>query len=166
MTRKSFAKLQRSRLAAKRKSDASGDTWTPRLKSPRVPNRMVPDLFSRRLIWMVADESDINEPPLPDPAAKKVSPSARCAIVATTFCAATNGVVCRRLKEKTALALVVLVPGPSWIKPVKTLFVARFGGQWYALEPDTPKTPQKKAERNTDVADYLTRGYPSVPERR
>jgi cell division protease FtsH len=161
MTRKSFAKLQRSRLAAKGKSDANGDTMTPRLKSPRVPNRMMPDLFSRRLIWMVADESDINEPP-PDPAAKKVSPSAPCAIVATTFCAATNGVVRRQLKENTALALVVLVPGPSWIKPVKTLFVTRFGDQWYALESDTPKTPQKKAERNTDVADYLTRGYPVV----
>jgi hypothetical protein len=70
------------------------------------------------------------------------------------------------LKNQAALALVVLVPGPSWIEPVKTLFVARFGEQWQALETDIPKTPQQKAERNKDVANYLIGGIVALASAR
>jgi cell division protease FtsH len=96
------------------------------------------------------------------PATKKTSPSARCSLVAAAFLEATSGGVRRLLKDTTSLALVVLVPGRSWIEPVKTLFVARFGERWYAVETDTSKTIQQKAERNKDVAHYLARGYPVV----
>jgi cell division protease FtsH len=111
----------------------------------------------------VPDDFDSDDPEvICKPATTKTSPSARCSLVAAAFSEATSGVVRRRLKDKAALALVVLVPGPSWIEPVRALFVARFGKQWCALETDTLKTPQLKAERNKDVANYLTRGYSVV----
>jgi cell division protease FtsH len=140
----------------------TGDADIPRLRFQNFPSRMAVDT-SPQLVWKIPDNVDSDEPePSCKPATKKASPSARCSIVAAAFCEETSGGVRRRLKDKTALALVVLVPGPSWIEPVRTLFIARFGEQWHALATDTPRTPQQKTERNKDVADYLTRGYPVV----
>jgi cell division protease FtsH len=124
---------------------------------------MAADPSPPQQVRKVPDDVDSDDPESScKPAMKKASISARCAIVAVAFREATSGAVRRQLKKKAALALVVLVPGPSWIEPVKTRFVARFGEHWHALETDIPKTPQQKAGRNKDVANYLTRGYPVV----
>ena len=93
---------------------------------------------------------------------KKKPPSARCSIVASAFHAATSGAVRRQLKGKSALALIVLVPGPSWIRPVRDLFVSRFGNQWQAVETEALKTPQQKSDRNGEVAADLARGRPVI----
>jgi hypothetical protein len=93
---------------------------------------------------------------------KKKRPSARCSIVASAFHAATSAAVRRQLKGKSALALIVLVPGPSWIRPVRDLFVSRFGNQWQAVETEALKTPQQKSDRNGEVAADLARGRPVI----
>lgn len=165
MTRKSFAKLQRPRVAATRNTAAGGDVAIPLLKFRRIPNRMAFDPFVPKLTWEeVPDKVESDEPP---PSckleSKKTSMPARCAIVASAFCDATNGAIRRQLKGKSPLALVVLVPGPSWIAPVRALFLKRFGERWQtALEADTKTTAGHKAERNAEVASCLTRGLPVI----
>lgn len=163
MTRKSFAKLQRSRVAAIKRSSTTDVVGIPLLRSQNTPSRMAAAPLLPQPVHKVFDDFDGDNPEaICKPATKKPSPSARCSLVAAAFREATSGGVRRRLKDKTALALVILVPGPSWIEPVRALFVARFGEQWCALETNTLKTPQLKAERNKDVADYLARGYSVV----
>jgi len=163
MTRKSFTKLQRSRAAVIKRSFTTGVAGIALLKSQNTPSRMAAIPSLTQSASKVPDDFDSDDAEaICKPATKKTSPSARCSLVAAAFREATSGGVRRRLKDKTALALVVLVPGPSWIEPVRALFVARFGEQWCALETDTLKTPQPKVERNKDVANYLTRGYSVV----
>jgi cell division protease FtsH len=163
MTRKSYAKLLRSRAAAAKNNAAGVDAGIPLLKFRSVPSRMAADPLLPKLAWEIPDKVDSDEPRSScKPTAKKPSLPARCSIAAAAFHSATSGVVRRQLKGKAALALVVLVPGPSWIEPVRALFLARFGEQWQALETDTMKTPQQKAERNKDVATFLTRGQPVI----
>lgn len=162
MTRKSFAKLQRSRVAAK--SAAGVDVGIPFLKVRRMPSRMTFNPPPSQPVREIPDPVDSDDSKSPcKPPAKRARPSARCSIVAAAFRAATNGATRRRLKGKSPLALVVLVPGPSWIEPVRALFLKRFGERWQtALETDAKTTPTHKAERNTDVATYLTRGLPVI----
>jgi hypothetical protein len=113
MTRKSFAKLQRARIAARTESAADRGAGIPFLQFRSVPNRMAAGLPSS-LAWDVRDEIDNDEsPPSAKAAPKKASRSARCSIVAAAFRAAAIGEARQQLKGKTALALVVLVPGPS-----------------------------------------------------
>jgi cell division protease FtsH len=158
MTRRSFAKLERARAAA-----LSSHAMDVALEFHRLRNRMASDTSPRSVVWKVPSDFDSdNAEPSDTPKAKKVPPTARCSIVAAVFRDATSGAVRRQLKDKAALALVVLVPGRSWIAPVMTQFVTRFGEHWYALEGDTPKRTQQKDDRNRDVADYLSRGVPVV----
>ncbi len=164
MTRKSFAKLQRSRAAATKRSAASGDAGIPILRYPSIASIIAADASLPQLVSEVSHDVDSNDPQSGSkPATKKPSISARCAIVATAFRDATNGATRRKLKGKSPLALVVLVPGASWIEPVRELFLARFGMQWQtALETDAKTTPKHKVERNIDVATCLTGGLPVI----
>jgi cell division protease FtsH len=158
MTRKSFSKLERAHRAAIERLHADVAR-----KFQGVPSRLVVDSLQPRLVWKDPNDFDSDDQESSDkPATKKASMPAPCAIVGAAFREATPGPVRRQLKNKAALALVVLVPGPSWIEPVKSQFVTRFGEHWYALETDTPKSAHQKAERNRTVADYLARGYPVV----
>ena len=162
MTRKSFAKLQRSRAAAIKRNPKRGVAGIPRLKYMSVPNRMAADP-SPQLVREIPDQEHSDETaPSCKPAAKKESPSARCSIAAAALYGATNGAVRRLLKSKTTLALVILVPGQSWIDPVRSLFLARFGRHWQAIETGDKKMQQQNAERNNDVASYLTHGQPVI----
>jgi hypothetical protein len=133
MTRKSYAKLQRARAAAREKTAAWDDAVTPVLKFRSIPNRFAAGLSSPTLAWAVPDDIHSGEPTSCAPVVRKAPPSARCSIVATAFRAATSGAIRRQLEGKSALALVVLVPGPSWIRPVRDLFVSYFGEQWQAV---------------------------------
>jgi cell division protease FtsH len=161
MTRKSFSKLERSRAAAIERIYAN----TVARQFHAVPNIPVVDGLQSRLTWRDLNNVDGADQDSSDkPATDMASMPAGCAIVAAAFSGVTKGAVRRQWKNQgaPAIALVVLVPGPSWIEPVKSAFVARFGEHWYALETHTPKTSQAKAERNKAVADYLARGYPVV----
>ncbi|SEI20896.1 AAA family ATPase [Tardiphaga sp. OK245] len=163
MTRKSFTKLQRSRAAAIERSSTTGAVSIQLLRPENIPSKMAAAPSLSQSASKVTDEFDSDDPEaICKLATKKTSPSARCSLVAAAFREATSGGVRRRLKDKTALALVVLVPRPSWIEPVRSLFVMRFGERWQAFSPDTMKTPQQRTERNKDVANYLTLGYSVV----
>lgn len=164
MTRKSFAKLQRSRAAAMKSNAPGGDAGIPLLKFPSIASIIAADSSLPQLVSEVSHDVDSNDPQSGcKPATKKPSVSARCAIVAAAFRDATNGATRRQLKGKSPLALIVLVPGPSWIEPVRTLFLRRFDAKWQTVpETDTKTTPKRKSEQNTEVAAYLTRGLPVI----
>ena len=136
-----------------------------RLKRPRAATveRPAVDLS---LVQLALDDLDVARLDNPSSsceiASKRVSVPAPCAIVAAAFREATSGIVRRQLKSKGAFALIVLVPGPSWIEPFEALFVRRFGETWYAPTSEPLRTPQQRAERNNDVATHLSRGYPVI----
>ncbi len=112
MTRKSFAKLQRSRAAATKRNAAGGDAGIPILKFPSIASIIAADSSLPQLVSEVSDDVDSNDPQSGSkPATKKPSISARCAIVAAAFRDATNGTTRRQLKGKSPLALIVVVPG-------------------------------------------------------
>jgi hypothetical protein len=158
MTKKSFAKLQRQR-AGKRASRGSGSSRPNTV--PHVepePTAEAPPLVVR----VAADGDDHIE--FADSRlvqTQKSRPSARCAIAAAAFYSATNGAIRRQLKKRTATALIVLVPGPSWLEPIRKLFVARFGEHWQALPTEAIKASQL-TERNSGIAADLSKGHPIV----
>jgi cell division protease FtsH len=167
MSRKDATKSQSSQAPAKQKRGARSKSGAAR-RLPRVKPRMAAETKAAPVLpsgcaRTSPDSIHTDAPPVFKPqGVKKSTASAKCAIVAAAFREATTGAVRHKLKDKTALAVVVLVPGPSWIEPVRTLFVERYGKQWYAVETDTAKTAQRMTERNDAVATYLTRGYPVV----
>lgn len=108
------------------------------------------------------DAARSKSPASPLPVARRERPSARCSILATAFRVATSGAVQRQLKGKSALAVVVLVPGSSWVTPVREFFVARFGKRWQAIATETLKTPQQRSDRNCQVAADLAGGLPVI----
>lgn len=165
MTRKSFAKLQRLRDEATKNIAADGDVAIQPLKSRRIPNRTALDPFVPKLAWEeIPDKVESDEPPPSCKlASKKMFMPARCSIAAAAFHAATSGATRRQLKENSPLALIVLVPGPTWIEPVRTLFIRRFGKQWQmAFEAGAKATPTNKAAWNNDVATNLACGQPVI----
>jgi cell division protease FtsH len=169
MTRKTPAKAQRTRTTTKAKSRTSAksiagdDVVMPRLDIWCVRNRLASGPVRPKPAQQVVQDAHDSDPPVSwAPVVTKTRPSARCAIVATAFRAATSGAIRRQLKGRSAPALVVLVPGPSWIQPVRKLFVSYFGEQWQAVATEALRTPQQKAERNGEVAADLARGRPVI----
>jgi cell division protease FtsH len=97
------------------------------------------------------------------PAAARIHPSALCCIVAAAFERATTGAVRMQLKRRGALALVLLVPGPAWIEPVRKLFQLRFGNLWEVIAIDAwNNTPKHKEAKAVEIATHLARGRPVV----
>jgi cell division protease FtsH len=169
MTRKSLAKTSRSRSATKAKSRAPAKRERVLPRDTVVPSvgyrsaKQAAELLRTRSVLHVADDVVGMESPVSwAPVARKERPSARCAIVASAFHATTSAAIRRQLKGKSALALVVLVPGPSWIQPVRKLFVSHFGEQWQAIATEALKTPQQKSDRNSEVAADLASGRPVI----
>jgi len=118
MTRKSLAKPQRTRTATKATSRAPATRERAAGRNTVVPSvvfrsaKEAADFLRTRPVLHVADDvAGMESPVSRAPVVKKECPSARCAIVAAAFHAATSGAVRRKLKCKSALALVVLVPG-------------------------------------------------------
>jgi cell division protease FtsH len=94
--------------------------------------------------------------------ANRTLPSASYAIAAAAFSAATTGVLRRRLKGKGPIALVVRVPGPSWVRPIRDLFTDRFGKEWQAVTSEFIKTSKQRSDRDSEIADDLARGRPVI----
>lgn len=169
MTRKSVAKPQRTRTATKatsrapaKRERAAGRNMVVRSVGFRSAKEAADFLRTIPVLHVTDDVAGMESPVSCAPVVKKERPSARCAIVAASFHTATSGAVRRQLKCKSALALVVLVPGPSWIQPVRQLFVARLGDQWQAIATEAMKTPQQKSDRSGEVAADLARGRPVI----
>ncbi|MBN8978636.1 MAG: AAA family ATPase [Rhizobiales bacterium] len=161
MTKKNVVKLRRYRAAVARKRSkrvaARGHAALPRPPTPTVMDAVAPLPPAP-----VADSMDHVDSKATQQM-NKFRPSARCAIVAAAFAGSTTGTVRRQLKRKDkALAVIVLVPGSSWIEPVRKSFDTRFGNHWQTVATDTAKNATQKTERNNDVAAYLTKGVPVV----
>jgi hypothetical protein len=159
MTKKSYAKLQRlrSRKAFLVNGERSATPW---------------ELLSRR-DTAISELSVSNQETLPldtitaETSSKctqlptiKVPTSARYAIAASAFHYATTGTARRQLKTAACLAVVILVPGLSWIEPVRSFFLRRFGTHWQTIDPATKSW--EKAERNSEIGKYLASGVPIV----
>ena len=92
------------------------------------------------------------------PAAARVYPSARCCIVAAAFERATTGAVRMQLKRHGQIALVLLVPGPAWIEPVRNLFQLRFTS-WEVIAANAwNNTPKQKEAQAVEIATHLAHG--------
>ena len=161
MTRKTSAKLQRPRVKKRVARKVRSPEMEARIQRHfREVSRMLPDIP-----FGYPDATGNGEPSSQkSPAtAHRDRLSARCAITAAAFARGTTGAVRLQLKQAAALAVVVLVPDPSWIDPLKKLFLARFGDRWQVVAGSaTVTTPQQKAERNNEVSLYLSHGKPVV----
>jgi cell division protease FtsH len=105
----------------------------------------------------IAPDAD-QEKTLPPAAQRQTIYSARCAIVLPPFLRATARAVRRQLKDApSGLVVVVLVPAPGWIEPVKKLFLVQFGPRWEVVTDANNKTPQQKSDRDREVAMDLSR---------
>lgn len=154
-TKRAVATKRKRRPAASRGRVLPADTVAPR---PAISKRPPPEPSHPG--QAVHDSSKAMEQPVPcPPVASKERPSAQRSIVASAFLAATSAPVRRRLRDGFALALVVLVPGPSWIQPVRRLFVSCYGDHWQPVAFESPKTPEQKSERNNEIAAALARNH-------
>lgn len=161
MTRRTVRKVQGRRTGVRAASAPVRHVALSRALG--VPESVLADTFRSCFPNHVIDDLGGDVPLLPGTlSAKREFPSARRAIVATALGEAINGTVRRQLKGGSALAVIVLVPGPSWIRPVRDLFLERFGAQWQTITADTIKTPQQKSDQNKEVASSLTHGQPVV----
>ncbi|MEY9524052.1 cell division protease FtsH [Bradyrhizobium japonicum] len=160
MTRRTVGKVQRQRRGRAASAPVRHFAFSRALG---VPESVIADAFRSCFPNHVIDDLDGSAiPPACTLSAKGEFPSARRAIVAAAFGEAMNGAVRRQLKGRSGLAVIVLVPGPSWIRPVRDLFLERFGAQWQTITADSIKTPQQKSDQNREVASNLTHGQPVV----
>ncbi|GKQ53560.1 AAA family ATPase [Bradyrhizobium sp. Ce-3] len=171
MTRKNVATAQRNRITAHAKKQPSArraHVADDGLVMPRFDLGRIRDVLTigaegptpQKLSVLPAPSGGESAPSAA--VTRKDRPSARCTIVAAAFDAATSGATRRQLKGNFALAVIVLVPGPSWIQPVQNLFTSRFGGRWLMVSAESLKTPQQRSDRNAEVAADLASGQPVV----
>lgn len=159
MTKKSYAKLQR--LRSRKVFLGSGELpaipWEPQNRGNTTISELSGSNQETLPLDTIAAESSSKCTQL---STIKVPASARYAIVAAAFHQATTGVARLKLKTSASLALVILVPGPSWIEPVRSFFLRRFGTHWQTVDLSTKSW--EKAERNSDIGKYLASGVPIV----
>ena len=155
MSRK-LAKKQTARSPAKKKRAAPKKRVGRRRASAKPPRRRG-DIIPAIEEMIGLDPPEIA--PVADPAApNRPACSARCAIVMAAFLRATTKAVRRQLNDASSgLVVVVVVPAPGWIDPVKALFVSKFGARWEVVTETNYRTPQLKAEKNREVAIDLSR---------
>jgi hypothetical protein len=102
-------------------------------------------------------ESDLPAVVVP-PRPKKQRPDAVTAILGAAFEAATTTGVRRRLKHGQAMAVVVVVPGASWVASAKTYARAAFGERWSVHMRDATDRRQDSSAGSHDAALELSRG--------
>lgn len=159
MTKKSYAKLQRLR-SRKAFLDSGESSGTPSELLSRA-DTAVGELSGSDQETLPLDtataEASSKCTQLPT---IKVPASARYAIAAAAFHQATTGATRQKLKTAACLAVIILVPGSSWIEPVRSFFFRRFGTHWQTIDLSTKSW--EKAERNSDIGKYLASGVPIV----
>lgn len=159
MTRKGYAKLQRLRNAKQAWSTAA--SFDARGDQRRIIERFNASLSASDTTLHTEDSDAMESQPRPaDAKAYNLPVPANHAIVAAAFYRATTGAIRRQLKGDACLALIILVPRASWIEPVKSFFLRRFGTHWHVLDIRT--TLSEKRESNSYVAKCLTNGLPVV----
>ena len=161
MTSKTAVKRrQRTAGTVKKATRARTGSMKPRSNRARVG---VPPPSPPEIPFGVEQNAALAAPTPPaKPAAARVYPSARCCIVAAAFERATTGAVRMRLKRRGQIALVLLVPGPAWIEPVRNLFQLRFTS-WEVIAANAwNNTPKQKEAQAVEIATHLARGRPVV----
>jgi cell division protease FtsH len=136
MTRKPV-KVQRRKSAAGKKAARSARPAKERpSKTPPAVSTAPVDALPEAIPFDVDQGLVVAEapPPAKPTTKKKALPPARCALVASAFQQSTNGAIRRQLKAKGPMAVIVMVPEPGWIEPVRTLFVSRFGARWESID--------------------------------
>ncbi|MGN6310704.1 MAG: ATP-binding protein [Xanthobacteraceae bacterium] len=163
MTKKSLARLRRHRAALANNRASGGRDPDSSSASPHTESRSTSEIRIGQPVdaWIVAGDGNVDHGDSKPAQRQERRTSARCAILAAAFHSATNGAVRRQLKDGAALALIIFVPGASWIDGLSSLFIARFGKRWKLLPTDAPKLSQK-SQRNNDTASYLSRGEPVI----
>ncbi|RQH12667.1 AAA family ATPase [Bradyrhizobium sp. RP6] len=122
-------------------------------KTSMIFNKMLP----------VEDDLDIDEDHhdelSPPNSAKRGRQSAMTAIIGAAFEASAPREVIRKLEHNQALAVIVLVPSPAWVGPVKEYFRAKFGGRWALTARDGKSRHQNSEVGSDEVSRDLTRGF-------
>ncbi|UPJ53409.1 AAA family ATPase [Bradyrhizobium sp. 200] len=84
---------------------------------------------------------------------------ATTAIVEAVFYAVVDAKTRRRWEGRRAMAVVLQVPSPSWVEPVKVFFRATFGNGWSIIARDgTNRLEDKASVGNQAVAKTLSEG--------
>lgn len=171
MTRKTLRKLEVHRATARtNKSRARHGAYPASLP---LTERAFSDFFRSGLAHRIVYDAEGNANVFYDHRgdatsssstllAKSSFHSARRAIVTATFGGATRSDVRQKLKSASAIAVIVLVPGSSWIHPIREFFVERFDSRWQTLPLDSVKTSQRKLQESSEVASDLAHGHPVV----
>ena len=166
MSRKTAVKQRRStaggaKKATRRRSGSANSR--PRRARSGVPAKTPPRLSPEQPFDVEQGLALAAPAPPAKPAAARIHPSALCCIVAAAFERATTGAVRMQLKRRGALAMVLLVPGPAWVEPVRKLFQLRFGNLWEVIVVDAwNNTAKHKEAKAVEVATHLARGRPVV----
>ncbi|MET1047118.1 MAG: AAA family ATPase [Hyphomicrobium sp.] len=108
---------------------------------------------------------DVNDNDLPDeedaPTERghkpRQRPDAPAAILGAVFDSCVSKAVQRRLAHGQALAVVVIVPGPSWKEPFASFFRKKFGDRWHIVTKDSGLSDNSSAD--LDIARRLTSGH-------
>lgn len=109
----------------------------------------------------IEDEDEAEAEELSSPPRPRARVSATTALVGAVFDVSISPEVRRRLTHAKALAVVIVVPGTSWVAPMEAHFRKVFGSRWmsYAAKDGIGKASSlKQAGDSDEVARNLARG--------
>lgn len=167
-----------------KKSTSRRTAKKPGLKKPARAYRMVPkrlvdlkatprDVFTRHVVDAKTRMIINTMPPVEDPEidadgdgdeasppkpAKRGRHSAMTALLGAAFEASVSKEVHRKLEHNQALAVIVVVPSPAWVGPMKDYFRANFGGRWLMMARDGKARTQNSDVGSDEVSRDLARG--------
>ncbi|MEY9403647.1 cell division protease FtsH [Bradyrhizobium japonicum] len=167
-----------------KKSASRRTAKKPGLKKPARAYRMVPkrlvdlratptDAFTRgavdpktRMIFGTllpfegpeTGVDDHDDEALPPKRAKRGRQSAMTAVLGAALEASLSKEVYRKLERNQALAVIVKVPSPAWVGPMKDYFRSAFGGRWLLIARDGKSRTQNSDVGSDEVSRDLARG--------
>lgn len=167
-----------------KKSTSRRTAKKPGLKKPARAYRMVPkrlvdlratprDVFTRHVIDAKTRMIFNTMPPVEDPEIdadgdgdeasppkrpKRGRQSAMTALIGAAFEAVVSKEVLRKLEHNQALAVIIMVPSPAWVGPMKDYFRATFGGRWLMTARDGKARTQNSDVGSDEVSRDLARG--------
>lgn len=166
-----------------KKSTSRRTVKKPGLKKTAISSRMVPkrlvdlratprhffmrgavDAKTRMILKMPEIEvpeieaEDHDDDALPPKPAKRGRHSAMTALLGAAFEASVSKEVYRKLEHNQALAVIVVVPSPAWVGPMKDYFRSAFGGRWLIMTRDGKTRTQNSDVGSDEVSRDLARG--------
>ncbi|MBR0737021.1 AAA family ATPase [Bradyrhizobium liaoningense] len=127
--------------------------------------RGVVDAKSRMILSTMApaedpeiEADDRHDEGSPHKPAKRSRHSAMTALIGAAFEASVSKEVFRKLEHNQALAVIVVVPSPAWVGPMKDYFRSAFGGRWLIMTRDGKSRTQNSDVGSDEVSRDLARG--------